>query len=155
MKKFLRLACIIAFLVSGAAAQSATPELTPFVRTQMSRLYVAAATTFYNNHNIISPIQQAEFSFVIDKNEAPGSITSSSDIMQNSLSVYSNTAAIVHTHPRTADPRPSLSDVELAIHLGIPNYVLSRNALWVALPNGTTQYVAGVYWKHGMLQLKF
>ena len=34
------------------------------------------------------------------------------------------------------------------------NYVLSKNELWVANPDGTTSKVGDVSWKHGELVIK-
>lgn len=50
--------------------------------------------------------------------------------------------AVVHTHPRTADPRPSSGDVALARRLGLPVYTLTRGGLWAALSDGTIRLEA-------------
>ena len=44
--------------------------------------------------------------------------------------------AIVHTHPRRADPRPSAADAALARRLGLPVYTLTRSGLWAARSDG-------------------
>jgi hypothetical protein len=48
----------------------------------------------------------------------------------------SGALAIVHTHPRWTDARPSARDAALARRLGLPVYVLSPHGLWVALSDG-------------------
>jgi hypothetical protein len=50
--------------------------------------------------------------------------------------------AVVHTHPRTADPRPSTGDVALARRLGLPVYTLTRVGLWAARADGTIRLEA-------------
>jgi hypothetical protein len=44
--------------------------------------------------------------------------------------------ALVHTHPRADGPRPSLHDTKLAMRLGLPVSVLSREGVFTALPSG-------------------
>jgi hypothetical protein len=44
--------------------------------------------------------------------------------------------AIVHTHPRQSDPRPSSADAALARRLGLPVYALSSRGFWVARADG-------------------
>jgi hypothetical protein len=50
--------------------------------------------------------------------------------------------AVVHTHPRAADPRPSSGDVALARRLGLPVYTLTRGGLWAARADGTIRLEA-------------
>lgn len=50
--------------------------------------------------------------------------------------------AVVHTHPRAADPRPSAGDVALARRLGLPVYTLTRTGLWAARTDGTVRLKA-------------
>ena len=44
--------------------------------------------------------------------------------------------AVVHTHPRRMDARPSARDAALARRLGLPVYVLTTKGLWVARADG-------------------
>ena len=67
--------------------------------------------------------------------------------------IPAGTVLQVHTHPvrsqggRFLDPRPSEAEKALAKILGRPVYVLSRGAVWVALPGGEPrQIVTGIWW---------
>lgn len=44
--------------------------------------------------------------------------------------------AIVHTHPRRDDPRPSAADASLAHRLGLTVYTLSAGGVWAARADG-------------------
>ncbi len=44
--------------------------------------------------------------------------------------------AIVHTHPRRDDPRPSSADASLARRLGLTVYTLSAGGVWAARSDG-------------------
>ena len=57
------------------------------------------------------------------------------------MRVHRGDTAIVHTHPFGTSPSPSDGDVAIAVKLGIPNYVLSYYALWVAMPDGGVKQV--------------
>jgi proteasome lid subunit RPN8/RPN11 len=48
-----------------------------------------------------------------------------------------NTRVIVHTHPD--NPMPSQQDINEAIATGIPDIVISPNAMFVAMPDGSVQ----------------
>jgi hypothetical protein len=48
--------------------------------------------------------------------------------------------AIVHTHPHNLRD-PSYGDVRVAMRLGLPNIVLTPNAVSVAWPDGTVSYL--------------
>lgn len=50
------------------------------------------------------------------------------------------TIAIVHTHPQ-AMQRPSRNDIEEAKRVGLPFYVVSRDSIWVAMPDGSVRHV--------------
>jgi hypothetical protein len=47
--------------------------------------------------------------------------------------------AIVHCHPDAAYPLPSDMDKKNAVDLKVPIYTISRSAIWVSLPDGTTE----------------
>ena len=141
------LSCVLALLVPSAFAQYGILS-TPAVHTQMSKLYCAALQSYFG-------FSAHEQSFTIREDGLPNEIYSSNDFRHNFLDVaVSKDRAIVHTHPAFALPTPSPDDVKVAVRLDIPNYVLSRFALWVALPDSTTRKVADVQWKHGELVLK-
>lgn len=57
--------------------------------------------------------------------------------------------AIVHTHPDTVDPRPSLVDAETARIQGLPIYTVSRSGIWKVTPTGETALVEGNRWWQG------
>ena len=50
---------------------------------------------------------------------------------QNNMQIPSSAIAVVHTHPQSADPRPSPEDANMRF----PNYVYSGNALYVTVPH--------------------
>jgi hypothetical protein len=62
---------------------------------------------------------------------------------------------LIHTHPSMDLPAPSKGDVAVAVRLGVPNYVLSKFALYVAEPDGTIRKVADVKIEHGQLELGY
>lgn len=119
------------------------------VETRLSELYQHAATSF------MDPASNTEHSFIYNNGGNPGSITSSHESNKNSVVVYPNTAGIVHSHPMQSLAHPSSADVDVAKHAKVPNYVLSRNELWVATPDGKTQQIANVDWKDGKMQLNY
>ena len=57
-----------------------------------------------------------------------------------------NTIAIIHTHPRFSDPRPSTSDLDEARRVGLPFWVVSRAALYIAPTKGSPRKIAGREW---------
>lgn len=54
--------------------------------------------------------------------------------------------AIVHTHPRGDDPRPSEKDVALARKLGIAVMTVSRQGIFTARPDGVVVKELGPKW---------
>ena len=116
----------------------------PVVRAQMGKMYSQAIPTFVWRENSV------EFSFTV-RTSGVSPILSSNERMQNTLPLYGDEIAIIHTHPLASTAKPSDGDVHVAISHGIPNYVLSRTELWVALPDGTIRKLADVSWKHGLL----
>jgi hypothetical protein len=125
---------------------------TPAVQAQMSKLYANALPSFVPTANGLKC--KTELSFTLSANGAPNQVCSSHDWARDSLRVHRGDTAIVHTHPFGTGPRPSAADVAIAVKLGIPNYVLSCYALWVAMPDGEVAQVAYVQWRHGQLVLK-
>jgi len=116
----------------------------------MNKLYKYAQLSFVPNPFT----RKTELSFTVSADGTPGLVSSSHDWARDVVRVHHGDTAIVHTHPFGTDPRPSDSDVAIAVKLGIPIFVLSRGALWVAIPDGTSYKVADVQWEHGQLVLK-
>jgi len=60
--------------------------------------------------------------------------------------------AIVHTHPKKSaggssmEPKPSSGDQDTANRLGKCNYVVSRDGIFVAIPNSQPERVAPATW---------
>lgn len=54
--------------------------------------------------------------------------------------------ALVHTHPRGDDPRPSSRDVATAREIDLPVTVVTRFALWTASPAGSVAKDADASW---------
>lgn len=139
---------------ASSPSPAATPAyhqfaLSPAIEGRLSELYQHAATSF------MDPDANIEHSFIYNNGGNPGNITSSHESNKNSVVVYPNTAGIVHSHPMRSLAHPSQADIDIAKHAKVPNYVLSRNELWVAMPDGKTQQVANVAWKDGKMQLNY
>jgi hypothetical protein len=146
-----RLFCILALLTSASFAEDEALK-TRAVQARMSKLYADALPAFVPTTN--GSTRKTEWSFTVHADGRPGPVTSSGDRARNFLRVQQSDTVVVHTHPFGTDPRPSECDTAIAVKLGIPNYELSRGAVWVAMPNGTSHKIAVVQWKHGQLILK-
>jgi hypothetical protein len=151
VKSFFRLFCILAPFMSAAFGQGNLVK-TPAVQAQMSKLYANARQSFVPTTNGLT--RKTELSFTLSADGAPNQVGSSHDWTRDSVRVHRGDTAIVHTHPFGTAPRPSDGDVAIAVKLGIPNYVLSCYAMWVAMPDGEVAQVADVQWRHGQLVLK-
>jgi len=145
MRKSLWLLCIIAFSVNVFAEK---PSLPPHVEAALTALYASASVSFVN------PNTYFEWGFIYNTDGNPSPIESSHDNeMHERVLIYPNTAGIVHTHPRRADPRPSPADVNIAKAAHVPNWVLSESELWVALPDGKVKKIADVSWCGSQLKI--
>lgn len=151
MKSSFSLFCIVAPLMSAAFGQDNVVR-SPAVRAQISKLYANARQSFVPTTNGLT--RKTELSFTLSADGTPNQVGSSHDWTHDSVRVHRGDTAIVHTHPFGTAPRPSDGDVAIAVKLGIPNYVLSCCAMWVAMPDGEVAQVADVQWSHGQLLLK-
>jgi HK97 family phage portal protein len=122
----------------------------PEVNAQVTKLYASASTSFHGHGS-----DKIEHSFTVDGAGNPREIQSSHDSAKSSVTVHPGDKAIIHTHPDNTDPKPSPADAAIAKQFGIPNYELSKNQLWVANPDGTSEKVADVEWKNGELSIKW
>lgn len=57
------------------------------------------------------------------------------DRLSTKTAVPDEADSIMHTHPSSGTMVPSPKDYETATQLGKPNFVMSRNAIYVAMPN--------------------
>lgn len=130
---------------SGSGVKFHTPE----VHSQMGKLYDHAEVT-YNFKD-----KKQEYSFTVNKDGSVTEITTSNKDLHNSVTVNEDTAAIVHTHPVSADPEPSPGDIQLAKDKGLDNYALSKEALWVAHPDGSVEKVGSVTFKKKVLTINY
>jgi len=128
--------------------QNLFPELTPQVQDRMQELYTAAAPSFNTSS------MNVEHSFTFNQFGNPGRISTSNQRNHNTITLYGNEKGIIHSHPLGDDPRPSGDDINVAKKAKIPNYVLSKNQLWVADPSGKTRQVATVTYKDGRINLQ-
>ncbi|MBK9375490.1 MAG: hypothetical protein IPN03_17655 [Holophagales bacterium] len=55
-------------------------------------------------------------------------------------------AALLHTHPASENPRPSVRDRDVARRIRMPVYAISRWAIYRADPDGTVSPVASPCW---------
>ena len=139
------------FALCSLCFSTTTPDAvlqTPAVQAQLVTLYKRASLTYMNSDH------HEEYSFTVKANGAPNEITSSESFNSNVVVVKSSDTAIVHTHPATCKPQPSPGDIQVAQRSGVPNYELSRDALYVAMPDGTVRKVGNVNLKHGVLEIK-
>ena len=60
-----------------------------------------------------------------------------------------NAIAIVHTHPATVNPLPSVQDRETAAQLGLAVYTVSRSGIWKVEPGGAVTRVRDEHWWDG------
>ena len=132
--------------ILAATLLLATPafgaDFTPEVLNQMSKMYEQATPSYMGYGKV-------EFHFTVHADGTPSPVTSSHDYMRDKVYVEAGDHAIFHTHPYGCDPKPSTGDAATAHAAGIPNYVLSRAALWVVYPDGTVTRVGSVVEKHG------
>jgi HK97 family phage portal protein len=136
------------FATGGSGAGSHDLLKTPAVHTGMTDLYKQAGNSYMGT-------DKQEHSFTVDANGKPSAITSSHSSAANTLTVTKGDQAIVHSHPKGTDPRPSEADIAIAKSEGIPNYELSRDELWVANPDGTTAKLGDVSWKNNEVSIKW
>ena len=141
------LICVVVVLVLTAVAPCQESLLPP-------PPIVECINNLYQEHGIVlmSSLHE-EFSFTYNNTDGCSPAHSDYEFNHNHVTIWGNTAGIVHTHPRDTSPRPSDGDVQTARLAKVPNYVLSAMELWVVLPDGSTHRVAWVQNKHGILQL--
>lgn len=133
----------IALTVTAASAQTLPSE----VVAALNPLYATAAASFVTD-------SQVEYSFVWNPGGHPGRIVSSHEADANHTQIIKGyTQGVMHTHPRSKDMRPSAGDIALAKKAQMPVYVLSVDALFVALPNGKVERVANVSWQADRLNI--
>ena len=146
--------------------QPATPRMAtgrdyidnPDTQAAIEKLYQDAQSTF----NYYS-INKAEHLIAIGQDNKASTSAGAAPGETRSLRtrIPSDSQAIVHTHPSTATPVPSPQDYVTATKTGIPNFVLSKDSIYVAMPGmdpNTTQHikVADVSpAKHGKLNIKW
>lgn len=58
----------------------------------------------------------------------------------------SNIMALVHTHPRNMDPRPSKQDQLESQKLNVPIFTLTRKGIWSVTPDGIIRQHANAEW---------
>ena len=56
--------------------------------------------------------------------------------------------ALIHTHTRTGGEKPSQTDQNVAVKLGIYVYTISHVGVWVAEPNGKISKLADHDWRN-------
>ena len=59
--------------------------------------------------------------------------------MHATATIPSDSQAIIHTHPAGQDPLPSDADYATATKIGKPNFVMTKDAIYVAMPGGSTK----------------
>jgi hypothetical protein len=119
-----------------ASLQRAWPEI--------QRLYSKAYTSFVQDGG-------QEYQMIFDHE---GVLLYSSQIGKNDhvettvpTAILPRLGFIVHTHTKEQAPQPSLVDASTAREFDVPDYVLSRNALYVAMPDRTIRKVGDIVFK--------
>ena len=102
----------------------------PKVMAAVQYLYNKAAMSFYDKTNA------SEHMYALDKN-GDVSVQSVTDPWKKRNAVASvpqDSQLIMHSHPVSGQVVPSPGDYVAATKLGKPNFVISRNAIYVAMP---------------------
>jgi len=141
----------VLLLLGTACAQeqvAGATQISPDELAHLAPLYHAAAVSF------VATDFQTEYSFTEQADGSFSKISSSNEHWHNRVTLYNNTVAIFHTHPKDCSPRPSQDDIDVAKKNHVLNYVLSIYALWVAEPDGTVEKVGNVEIKHGKVVIE-
>ena len=79
--------------------------------------------------------------------------------MHATADIPTDSQAIIHTHPAGQDPLPSGEDYATATKIGKPNFVMTKDAIYVAMPGGDVGHPVKVadisQGKHGQLNIKW
>ena len=79
--------------------------------------------------------------------------------MHATASIPTDSKAIIHTHPYGQNPQPSADDYVTATKIGKPNFVMTKDAIYVAMPGGDVGHPVKVadisQGKHGQLNIKW
>ena len=79
--------------------------------------------------------------------------------MHATADIPTDSKAIIHTHPAGQDPLPSGEDYATATKIGKPNFVMTKDAIYVAMPGGDVGHPVKVadisQGKHGQLNIKW
>jgi hypothetical protein len=107
----------------------------PDTQAALESLYTKASPTFMPAPSG-SMTQENEHLISIDQNGKQNSYSQAAEGTSRHLEtqIPNDSSAIIHTHPYKASPVPSSTDYKTATAEGKPNFVLSRNAIYVAMP---------------------
>lgn len=141
---------IVSWLVLSPPLAMATDNLHIAENPQLTVLYNKATVTFLTDDH------HEEYSFTMERDGSVSKVVSDRIYNRNTVTVDSDTVAIVHTHPNHVPPMPSRGDQAAADHAGADNYVLSRSELWVAHPFAKEfEKIGNVEFKDGKLVIRF
>lgn len=103
----------------------------PATQAALEKLYSVAQNSF----NPYSK-DQAEHLIALGQtgDTAMSSTAAAGDVRKLVTAIPDDAMAIVHTHPSTATPVPSPKDYQTATQTGKPNFVISKGAIYVAMP---------------------
>jgi hypothetical protein len=112
----------------------------PDTQAALENLYTKASPTFMPP-SMGSATQENEHLISIDKAGKQNSYSVAPEGSSRHLNtqIPDDSSAIIHTHPYKANPTPSDTDYKTATAVGKPNFVMSRNAIYVAMPNGNVK----------------
>jgi hypothetical protein len=141
----------------------ATPKEYLTNEDDLAKLYNNAASSFIPT--AAGSVPRPEQLVPIDKDGNFGDMTLGSTQpgdnggMHARASIPTDSSAIIHTHPYGLTQTPSQDDYDTAKRIGKPNFVVTRDSIFVAMPNGDIKHpvkVASISsGKHGKLNIKW
>ena len=102
----------------------------PQMQSNLEDLYRKAMPSFNDKY------ATNEHLYAIDKdnNISVRSMTAQGQKRAADATVPADSQMLIHSHPATAEANPSPGDYVTATKLGRPNFVVSRDAIYVAMP---------------------
>jgi len=104
----------------------------PSTLAGVEKLYKTAEPTYQSIGT--SSEGRYEDSMYLNPQGIPSSIYGGRTSLKNRMEVPTGSMAVVHTHPYGAAPQPSPPDFNVANQIKGPNFEVSRDAIWAAMP---------------------
>lgn len=146
-----RIAMFLVALTTVCGAQTAQERLLQKAWPDIQRLYFRAVPSFVRGGGW-------EYQMIFDRD---GRLLYGEEINQNRhtattvpATILPRLGFIVHTHTMENFPWPSSGDMDTARKFGVPDYVLSCDELYVALPDRTVRRVGKIHRKGRLVFLE-